>query len=151
MGGWLALLAARALYESLELERLRGLVLVAPAIDFTEALIFARMSPAARAELAEKGVWLQASAYAQEPYPVTRELIEEGRKHLLMGGAIRAHCPVHILQGMRDEDVHWRYAMELVEHLAADPVSLTLVKDGNHRLSREEDSARLTAAVKAMG
>ena len=89
--------------------------------------------------------------YAQEPYPITRELIEEGRKHLLFGGVIRTHCPVHILQGMRDEDVPWRHATELVEHLPADPVSLTLVKDGDHRLSREEDLARLVATVEAMG
>jgi pimeloyl-ACP methyl ester carboxylesterase len=151
MGGWLALLAARVLHESREAERLKGLVLIAPAVDFTEALIFARMSPASRVELTKKGMWLRASAYAQEPYPITRELIEEGRKHLLFGGVIRTHCPVHILQGMRDEDVPWRHATELVEHLPADPVSLTLVKDGDHRLSREEDLARLTAAISAMG
>jgi pimeloyl-ACP methyl ester carboxylesterase len=151
MGGWLALLAARALHASFEAERLKGLVLIAPAVDFTEALIFAEMSDSARAELAKTGVWRRASAYAPEPYPITRELIEEGRKHLLLGSVIRAHCPVHILQGMQDKDVPWRHAAELAEHLPADPVSLTLVKDGGHRLSREEDLAKLTAAVAAMG
>ena len=151
MGGWLALLAARALHESFETERLKGLVLIAPAVDFTEALIFAKMSLAAREELLQKGMWLRPSAYSPEPYPVTKALIEEGRNHLLLGGTIRAHCPVHILQGMRDEDVPWTHAMALTEHLAADPVSLTLVKDGDHRLSREADLARLTAAVARMG
>ncbi|HEY8009031.1 MAG TPA: alpha/beta hydrolase [Methylocella sp.] len=151
MGGWLALLAARALHESGEAERLKGLVLIAPAVDFTESLIFARMPPTSRAELAKTGVWLRASAYAPEPYPITRELIEEGRKHLLLGGVIRTHCPVHILQGMQDEHVPWRHATELAEHLFADPVSLTLVKDGDHRLSREEDLTRLSAAVDTIG
>lgn len=151
MGGWLALLAARALHESGEANRLKGLVLIAPAVDFTEALILAKMSPASRSELAKTGVWLRASAYAPEPYPITWELIEEGRKHLLFGGVIRTHCPVHILQGMQDADVPWRHATELAEHLPADPVSLTLVKDGDHRLSREEDLARLSAALEAIG
>ena len=158
MGGWLALLAARALHESFETERLKGLVLIAPAADFTEALIFAKMSHAAREELLQKGMWLRASAYSPEPYPVTKALIEEGRNHLLLGGAIRAYCPVHILQGMRDEDVPWTADFadadafkHLAEHLAADPVSLTLVKDGDHRLSREADLARLSAAVEGMG
>jgi len=129
----------------------QGLVLIAPAVDFTEALIFAKMSHAARDDLLQKGMWLRASAYSPEPYPVTKALIEEGRNHLLLGGAIRAHCPVHILQGLRDEDVPWTPAMALAEHLAADPVSLTLVKDGDHRLSREADLARLSAAVEGMG
>jgi pimeloyl-ACP methyl ester carboxylesterase len=151
MGGWLALLAARALHASSEAQRLKGLVLIAPAVDFTEALIFARMSPAARENLAQKGLWLRPSAYSPEPSPITRELIEEGRNHLLLGSTIRTHCPVHILQGMHDEDVPWKHAMVLLEHLAADPVSFTLVKDGDHRLSREEDLARLTAAVAGMG
>ncbi|MDQ6703074.1 MAG: alpha/beta fold hydrolase [Pseudomonadota bacterium] len=151
MGGWLALLAARALHESGEVERLKGLVLLAPAVDFTEALILQKMSLEERTELAEKGVWLRASTYSSEPYPVKRRLIEEGRNHLLFGGVIRTHCPVNILQGMQDEDVPWRHTMILLEHLAADPVSLTLVRDGDHRLSRVEDLARLRAAVEAMG
>ena len=151
MGAWLALLAARALHESGEEERLKGLVLIAPAVDFTEALIFARMSPDARETLAREGLWLRPSAYSSEPYPVTRGLIEEGRNHLLLGGTIRAHCPVHILQGMRDEDVPWTHAMALVEHLAADPVSVALVKDGDHCLSREGDLARLIAAIEGAG
>jgi pimeloyl-ACP methyl ester carboxylesterase len=151
MGGWLALLAAKALHESGEADRLKGLVLIAPAVDFTEALIFNRMSAAARAELMDKGVWFNPSAYSPEPYPITRRLIEEGRNHLLFGGEIRAYCAVHILQGMKDEDVPWRHALTLVEHLAFDPVSLTLIKDGDHRLSREEDLARIEAAIEWMG
>lgn len=150
MGGWIALLAAKALHESGEMERLKALVLIAPAVDFTETLIFARMPPSARAELLEKGVCLQNSAYSPEPYPITQRLIEEGRNHLLFESKIRANCPVHILQGMQDEDVPWRHAMALLEHLAFDLVSLTLINDGDHRLSRKEDLARLTAAIEAM-
>jgi pimeloyl-ACP methyl ester carboxylesterase len=147
MGGWLALLIAKAFCESGDVERLKGLVLIAPAVDFTEAMIWEKISAEARKELEKNGVWLRASAYSDTPYPITKRLIEEGRTHLLLGGVIRTHCPVHILQGMQDEDVPWRRATILVEHLAGDPVTLTLVKDGNHRLSREEDLARLWAAI----
>jgi pimeloyl-ACP methyl ester carboxylesterase len=152
MGGWLALLAARALAASGELERLAGLVLIAPATDFTQKLIWDAMPMEARATMREKGVWLRPSRYAPEPDPITARLIEEGRNHLLLdAGTIRTHCPVHILQGMQDEDVPWRHAMVLVEHLHGDPVTLALVKDGDHRLSRDEDLARLRAAVEGMG
>lgn len=150
MGGWLALLAARALKASGDADRLKGLILLAPAIDFTEALIFEKLPPAARAELFEKGLVLHTPADGEEPYPVTRALIEDGRKHLLLGGTVRTHCPVHILQGMQDTIVPWRHAMTVAEHLAADPASITLIKNGDHRLSRPEDLARLTAAVEAM-
>ena len=127
--------------------RVAGLVLIAPAVAFTEALMWVRFGPAVRREIEERGRWMRPSPYGPEPYPVTRALIEDGRRHLLLGSTVRAHGPVHILQGMRDEDVPWEHAMLLVEHLAADPVSITLVKDGDHRLSRDEDIARLIAAV----
>ncbi|MDB5571550.1 MAG: Alpha/beta hydrolase family protein [Hyphomicrobiales bacterium] len=150
MGGWIALLVARALAQAGEADRLAGLVLIAPAVDFTEVLMWRNLPEAARRELAETGVWLRHSAYAPEPYPITARLIEEGREHLLMGAPIRAHAPVHILQGMEDPDVPYRHALALVEHLAEDPVAVTLVKDGDHRLSREEDIARLLAAFDAI-
>ena len=79
--------------------------------------------------------------------PITRALIEDGRRHLMLDGIIRTHAPVHILQGMKDEDVPWRHAMTLVEHFAGDPVVVTLIKDGDHRLSRPQDIQRLLAAV----
>lgn len=151
MGGWIALLVARALAAAGEAERLAGLVLIAPAVDFTEALMWDQFPEAVKNEMREKGLWMRPTEYAPEPYPVTMNLIEEGRKNLLFGSAIRSHCPVHILQGMEDPDVPWRHAMELVEHLAGDPVAITLIKDGDHRLSREEDIARLLAAVTAIG
>jgi pimeloyl-ACP methyl ester carboxylesterase len=151
MGGWLALLIARALHQSGEEERLKGLVLLAPAVDFTEVLIFERMPASARAELLKNGVWMRPSNHSPARYPITKRLIEDGRNHLLFGGTIRAYCPIHILQGMQDENIPWRHTMTLVENLASDPVSVTLVKDGDHRLAGEEDLARLTAAIEAMG
>jgi pimeloyl-ACP methyl ester carboxylesterase len=124
-----------------------GLVLIAPAVDFTEELMWKRFTPAIKSELAEKGVWERPSAYSAEPYLVTRTLIEEGRNHLLLGGMIETGCPVRILQGVEDPDVPWKHATELVARLACDDVVLTLVKDGDHRLSRPEDIERLIAAV----
>jgi pimeloyl-ACP methyl ester carboxylesterase len=150
MGGWIALLVARALAQTGEAARLAGMVLVAPATDFTEALLFPRLPPEAREAIRSSGVWLRPSPYSPEPHPITRALIEDGRRHLLFGSMVHSHCPVHILQGMQDADVPWRHAVTLVEHLAGDPVTLTLVKHGDHRLSRDEDVARLIAAVAAI-
>jgi len=147
MGGYLALLAARALAESGEASRLAGLVLIAPAVDFTEALIWRNASEEAKRAMMEQGAWLRPSAYSAEPYPITRALIEDGRRHLLLGGAIRAHCRVAILQGMLDKDVPFSHALTLVEHMAGDSTTLTLIKDGDHRLSREEDIALMIATI----
>jgi len=161
MGGWLALLMVRALRQRpppfpppLAGEgregapaSVAGLVLVAPAVDFTEELMWKRFTPAIKRELEEKGVWARPSEYSPEPYLVTRHLIEEGRNHLLLGGMIETGCPVRILQGVEDPDVPWRHAVELVSRLASDDVVLTLVKDGDHRLSRPEDIERLIRAV----
>ncbi len=105
MGGYLALLAVRALSESGEAERLAGLILIAPAVDFTEALVWERAPEAARRAIIEDGAWRRPSAYSNEPDVFTRALIEDGRKHLLFNGMIRTFCPTVVLQGMRDEDV----------------------------------------------
>lgn len=147
MGGWIALLAARAMGAEEAAQRLAGLVLIAPAVDFTERLMWAQMPAALRKEIETKGVWLRESAYSPEPTPITRALIEDGRRNLMFDGAIEAHAPVHILQGMQDPDVPWSHAMTLVEHLAGDCVTLSLIKDGDHRLSRDEDIQALITAV----
>ena len=149
MGGWLALLMVRALRQRQQTgpAAVAGLVLIAPAVDFTEELMWKRFPPAIKRELAETGVWARPSDYSPEPYLVTRQLIEEGRNHLLLGGMIETGCPVRILQGVEDPDVPWRHAVELVSRLASDDVVLTLVKDGDHRLSRPEDIERLIRAV----
>lgn len=149
MGGWLALLMVRALRARRQAgpASVAGLVLVAPAVDFTEELMWKRFTPAIKRELEEKGFWARPSEYSAEPYLVTRQLIQEGRNHLLLAGMIETGCPVRILQGVEDPDVPWRHAVELVSRLASDDVVLTLVKDGDHRLSRPEDIERLIRAV----
>ena len=149
MGGWLALLMVRALRQRQQIgpASVAGLVLIAPAVDFTEELMWKRFPPAIKRELEETGVWARPSDYSPEPYLVTRQLIDEGRNHLLLGGMIETGCPVRILQGVEDPDVPWRHAVELVSRLASDDVVLTLVKDGDHRLSRPEDIERLIRAV----
>ncbi|MGC1778517.1 MAG: alpha/beta hydrolase [Xanthobacteraceae bacterium] len=149
MGGWLALLLVRALRRKRQAAtaNVAGLVLIAPAVDFTEELMWKRFTPEIKRELETKGVWERPSQYAAEPYLVTRQLIEEGRNHLLLGDMIECGCPVRILQGVADPDVPWQHAKALVARLACDDVVLTLVKDGDHRLSRPEDIERLIRAV----
>ena len=150
MGGWLALLLARELRRApanTPPASLAGMVLIAPAVDFTEELMWKKFTPAAKRELETSGAWQRPSQYGNEPYPITRQLIEEGRQHLLLGGLIETACPVRILQGVEDPDVPWGHAVELVSRLGQDDVVLSLVKDGDHRLSRPEDIERLIAAI----
>ncbi len=147
MGGWLALLLAERLRERKDAPPLVGMVLIAPAVDFTEELMWRQFPESGKRAIDEKGIWLRPSSYSEEPYPITRALIEDGRKHLMMGRLIEPGCPVHILQGVKDPDVPWRHAVELVSRLSREDVVLTLVKDGDHRLSRPEDIERLIAAV----
>jgi pimeloyl-ACP methyl ester carboxylesterase len=147
MGGWIALLLLRALRQRVGVKgSAAGLVLIAPAVDFTEVLMWQRFPAKVKKEIEDKGVWLRPSDYG-EPYPITRALIEEGRNHLLLGGMIETGCPARILQGVQDPDVPWNHAVELTSRLAQDDVVLTLVKDGDHRLSRPEDLERLIKAV----
>jgi pimeloyl-ACP methyl ester carboxylesterase len=149
MGGWLALLMAAELARQGKTDGpvLKGLVLIAPAVDFTEELMWKRMPPAIQRQITDTGVWMRPSAYDEGGYPITRTLIEEGRNHLILGNMIETGCPVRILQGVRDEDVPWQHAVELTSRFARDDVVLTLVKDGDHRLSRPEDIERLIGAV----
>ena len=151
MGGWIALLMLRELARrgaaAPERPSVAGLVLIAPAVDFTEVLMWQKFPRQVRREIEQKGVWARPSAYSEQPYLITRQLIEEGRNHLLLGGMIEPGCPVRILQGVKDPDVPWDHAVNLVSRIARDDIVLTLVKDGDHRLSRPEDIERLFAAV----
>jgi len=149
MGGWLALLIARELARRAQpaAAQIAGLVLIAPAVDFTEELMWKRFPPEVKREIEQTGSWQRPSQYSVKPYPITRRLIEEGRNHLLLGGMIETGCPVRILQGIQDPDVPWQHAVELVSRFARDDVVLTMVKDGDHRLSRPDDIERLLAAV----
>lgn len=151
MGGWISLLAARHLIGKRPDLAPVGMVLIAPAVDMTERLMWGRFPEALKQSVQETGVYHRPSAYSDDPYPITWRLIEDGRRHLLLDQPIKTGCPVHILQGMEDPDVPWSHALELVEHLPGDSVSLTLIKDGDHRLSRQEDIERLIGAVAAMG
>lgn len=145
MGGWIALLAALA-----RPLRVAGILGVAAAPDFT-AEIEAGLTADARRDLAERGVWLEPSAYSEEPTPITRRLLEEARAHLLLPRApIPLRVPVRLLQGQRDPDVPWEHALRLAAALASDDVEVLLVKDGDHRLSREEDLARLVRSVESL-
>jgi len=148
MGGWLALLLAAELKrKKISAATVTGLVLIAPAVDFTEELMWKKFSLEVKRQIETEGAWQRPSQYSEAPYPITRNLIEEGRKHLMLGGLIETGCPVRILQGVQDPDVPWQHAVELSSRLARDDVVLTLVKDGDHRLSRPEDIERLIAAV----
>ncbi len=150
MGGWMALLLARALANDPSLApqaSLAGLVLIAPAPDFTEELMWKSFSDEVRREIETAGQWQRPSAYGEEPYPITKALIEDGRNHLLLAKPIEVKCPIRILQGVLDPDVPWRHALRLVSCLAQDDATLTLIKDGDHRLSRPEDIERLLKVV----
>ena len=142
MGAWIMLLAALA-----RPDRVAGLVGIAAAPDFTEDLIWARYPQAVRETVMREGVYMQPSEYDPNGYPITRGLIEDGRRHLLLRAPIDLGCPVRLLHGMRDPDVPWQTALRIAERLTSDDVTVTLIKDGDHRLSREQDIARICAAV----
>ncbi|WP_372623086.1 alpha/beta hydrolase [Falsiroseomonas sp.] len=141
MGGWIALLLARA-----RPERIAALVGIAPAPDFTEKLMWPAFGEAEREEIMQRGVLHLPSQYG-EPTPVTRALIEDGGQHNLLDAPIPLRCPVRILHGMRDPDVPWQHALRLVEALESEDVRLHLIKDGDHRLSRPEDLRLLAETV----
>jgi pimeloyl-ACP methyl ester carboxylesterase len=145
MGGWLALLLNRAL-RAAGGERVKALILIAPAVDMTEDLIWTDFTKKQRKALSDEGVVHLPSDYG-DPDPITRALIEDGRQHLMFGRGIVTGCPVTILQGGQDKDVPREHAMKLVQHLLTDPVTFTLVPDGNHRLSREQDLRLLEETV----
>lgn len=142
MGGWLATLAALA-----RPERCAGLVLIAPALDFTEALMWAQMTQQQRAVLERDGVLREPSQYSDQPYEYHHHLIVEGRQHLLLDQPIPLACPVRILQGMNDPDVPWQHAVRTIQAFSGGDVRLTLLKDGDHRLSRPEDITLLIETV----
>ncbi len=143
MGGWIALLLASALRGT---GQISGLVLIAPAVDMTHDLMWQAMDARARQALMTAGtIPIPGSGL-----PITRALIEDGERHLFGSRLIEVGCPVTILQGLKDTDVPYKHAERLVSRLGSDDVVLTLVKDGDHRLSRPEDLALLTAAVARM-
>lgn len=149
MGGWIALRAVEEL-RKMKTAAVEGMVLIAPAPDFTIDLIEPSLGDAERKSLSEKGYFEEHSEYSPEPNIFTAKLMDDGRANKVLTGIIETGCPVHILQGMQDPDVPWRHAMKLVEHLPADDVVISLVKDGDHRLSRPEDLALMRRALEAL-
>ena len=145
MGGWIALLAALA-----KPARVKGLVLLAPAPDFTEKLMWDRFDSEIKRQVIETGSWMRPSPYAAGGYPITRALIEDGRSWLIMDQPIVLDVPIAILQGQRDEDVPWAFAQLLVERIESEAISFTLIKDGDHRLSRPQDIRLMVQAALAM-
>lgn len=142
MGGWLACLAALS-----RPERIAGLVLIAPAADFTDKLIVPALDEAALRAIETQGSWTRPSDYGEEGYPITRALIEDGARWSILPGPVGITAPVRILQGGRDPDVPWRHALDLAQAITAGDLVFTLIADGDHRLSRPQDLQRLIGAV----
>ncbi|WP_377291504.1 alpha/beta hydrolase [Rhizobium sp. SG2393] len=150
MGGWIALRLIQELRAAENGQRVRGLVLIAPAPDFTSELIEPALTDAEKVSLIERGYFEEPTPYGPDPNIFTAALIEDGRRNRVLAGVIEAGCPVHILQGMKDPDVPYEHALRLVSHLPTDNVVLTLIADGDHRLSRPEDIARLRSALEGI-
>ncbi|WP_102960392.1 alpha/beta hydrolase [Mangrovicella endophytica] len=146
MGAWIALRLIADLRAAGSGARVRGLLLLAPAPDFTERLIEPRLTDEHRAALERDGLVSQPSDYGGTDI-FTRELIEDGRRNRVMEGVIETGCSIHIIQGMMDADVPYSHALDLVSHLPADGVILTLIRDGDHRLSRPQDLDRMKRAI----
>ena len=147
MGGWIALRMVQELQKAGQGGRVAGLLLLAPAPDFTVELMEPQLTDAQRGDLARKGFFEEASQYSPEPNVYTRALFEDGRQNRVLTGTVDTHCPVHILQGMQDPDVPHALALKLIEHLPADDVTLSLIRDGDHRLSRPQDIAMMISAL----
>ncbi|TPK54971.1 MULTISPECIES: alpha/beta hydrolase [unclassified Mesorhizobium] len=146
MGAWIALRMVQELRKAGDASVV-GLVLLAPAPDFTAELVEPVLTKAQKRDLAKKGFFEEPSDYSTEPYIYTRALIEDGRDNLVMTGPLDTHCPVHIVQGLADRDVPSSHALRLVSLLPADDVTLSLIPDGDHRLSRPQDFDMLVRAV----
>lgn len=145
LGGWMMLLAALA-----RPERIRALVGIAAAPDATEDLMWKRFPSEVQAAIERDGQVRLPSAYDPQGYLITRTLIEEGRHHLVMGAPVPVTCPVRLLHGMQDPDVPWTVSLDLAQRLAGTDVEVTLIKDGDHRLSRDRDLALLTRTIETL-
>jgi alpha-beta hydrolase superfamily lysophospholipase len=151
MGGYLALLMVRRLAaeRSRHLGRIRGLMLIAPAVDMSEALLWASLDEEARRAIETRGEWLMPSRYG-EGYRITRKLIEDGRHHLILRERTKVDVPVRILQGEADPDVPWRHGLTVYERLEGDDITFTLIKGGDHRLSSPRDLETIVETIQAL-
>jgi pimeloyl-ACP methyl ester carboxylesterase len=144
MGGWIALLLALR-----HPERVAGLIGIAAAPDFTEELMWAEFPASVRDQIQRDGLWMRPSAYG-DAYPITRALIEDGRQHLILDGPIALEMPIRLLHGQEDPDVPWRHSLRIAERVTGRDVEVTLVKDGDHRLSTPENLALLGRSLGAL-
>ena len=142
MGGWIMLLVALACHQ-----RVAGLVGIAAAPDFTEKLMWQSYDETIKETLVRDGLYHEPSIYGEDAYPITHELIVEGRDHLLLDAPIPLTCPVRLVHGMEDPDVPWRHSLALADALVSTDVHTCFVKDGDHRLSRDQDIALICRTV----
>ena len=138
MGGWIGLLLARA-----RPERVAGFIGIAAAPDFTTELVLPSLTTAQGEALQRDGLIYDKTAPPDHNLPMTLKLIEESRQHLLLGAPLQLKCPVHLLQGQKDAEVPWPYALRLSDAIDGPDNWLTFIKNGDHRLSRPEDLALL--------
>jgi pimeloyl-ACP methyl ester carboxylesterase len=145
MGAWIMLLVALA-----RPEKIAGLVGIASAPDFTELLVWDKFTPEQKKQLKEDGGVLIPDCYGGEPYPITRKLIKDGRKHLLFGDVLDIRVPVRLIHGTEDKDVPWRMSHDLMEHIASPDISLELIKGGDHRLSQPPQLATIIHSIEEL-
>jgi pimeloyl-ACP methyl ester carboxylesterase len=141
MGGWIGLRMAL-----LRPDRIAGFVGIAAAPDFT-ARMKKDLPPEGHADLERQGYWEEPSEYSDEPYIITKKLLDDGQRNFVMTGPIDITCPVHLLQGMKDDSVPWETALDIQKALVTDNVVVSLIKNGDHRLSETEDLNRLVLAT----
>lgn len=141
MGGWITLLLALK-----RPERLKGVVLIAPAPDFSEDIYNEEFGEEERRHLALKGVVYRASDYG-DPYPLTKPLFEDAKKHLLLDRRHFLYAPLRILHGKKDPDVPWEKSERIMERVVSPDAQVDWVEDGDHRLSRPEDLEKIDEAV----
>ncbi len=141
MGAWIALRMVQELAKRGDSNRIAGLLLLAPAPDFTSELMEPELTEEQKSDLQSKGYYEEPTPYGPDPNVFTKALFDDGRENRVMGVSIDTHCPVHIVQGKADPDVPWQHAQRLFELLPKDDAAITYVPDGDHRLSRPEDLA----------
>lgn len=152
MGGWLALLLYRHFqkHDAKTASRIKGIILIAPAADMTQKLMWDKYDAAARNEITDNGFYAEPSDYGDDPYIMTRDLIEDGNQHCLLESGVKVSCPVRILQGEDDRDVSWQHGLQVYRALEGDDVTFSLIKTGDHRLSTHRDLETLKSTCRQL-
>ena len=145
MGGWIMMLVALA-----RPERIKGLIGIAAAPDFTEQLMWNRFPAKIKKTLLREKIYYQPTEYGDKPYPITLNLIEDARHNLILDKPIPIKCPVHLFQGQRDNTVPWQHAIQISKSIPTNNVTITFIKNGDHRLSREKDLRRIFNSITKM-